>query len=74
LVAAELVQEIVHPALEHLRPGGTLAINAIHMSPIPELPYRLLYGERNLRSVTNFTAQDAGSFCARPQRSQYRPM
>ena len=32
-------------ALKHLRPGGTLAINAIHMSPIPEMEYRLIYGE-----------------------------
>jgi propanol-preferring alcohol dehydrogenase len=53
---------IVPRALEHLRTGGTLAINAIHMSPIPELPYRLLYGERSARSVANFTAQDAEEF------------
>lgn len=53
---------IVPRALEHLRPGGTLAINAIHMSPIPELPYPLLYGERTVRSVANFTAQDAEEY------------
>ena len=53
---------IVHRALEHLRPGGTLAINAIHMSPIPEMPYSLIYGERTLRSVANFTAQDAEEY------------
>lgn len=53
---------IVPLALGHLRPGATLAINAIHMSPIPELDYRLLYGERILRSVTNFTRQDATQF------------
>ncbi len=49
---------IVHKALEKLRPGGTLAINAIHMSPIPELPYPLIYGERTMRSVANATYQD----------------
>ena len=53
---------IVPQALSHLRPGGTLAVNAIHMSPIPELPYDLIYGERTLRSVANFTRQDAHKF------------
>ncbi|MCI0395459.1 MAG: zinc-dependent alcohol dehydrogenase family protein [Chloroflexi bacterium] len=53
---------IVPLALGHLRPGGTLAINAIHMSPIPEMPYHLLYEERVLRSVANVTRQDAQEF------------
>ena len=56
------VGEIVPKALEKLRPGGTLAINAIHMSPIPELPYELIYGERTLRSVANATRQDGVEF------------
>jgi propanol-preferring alcohol dehydrogenase len=50
---------IVPLALGHLRPGGTLAINAIHMSPIPQFDYDLIYGERVLRSVANFTRRDA---------------
>ena len=49
-------------ALGHLKPGGTLAINSIHMSPIPEMPYNLLWGERVLRSVANVTRQDAAEF------------
>ena len=53
---------IIPLALGHLRPGGTLAINAIHTSPIPEMPYHLIYGERVLRSVANFTRQDAEEF------------
>jgi propanol-preferring alcohol dehydrogenase len=48
--------------LEKLRPGGTLAINAIHLSPIPEMPYGLIYGERTLRSVANATYQDGVEF------------
>ena len=36
-----------------------MAINAIHLSPIPELPYNLIYGERTVRSVANSTRQDA---------------
>ena len=42
-----------------MRKGGTLAINAIHMSPIPEMPYDLIYGERTVRSVANCTREDA---------------
>jgi len=53
---------IVPQALEKLRPGGTLAINAIHMTPIPELDYQLIYGERTLRSVANSTYQDGVEF------------
>ena len=53
---------MVPAALAKLRKGGTLAINAIHMSPIPEMNYDLLYGERTVRSVTNLTRQDAREF------------
>lgn len=53
---------IVPHALGHLRAGGTLAINAVHMSPIPSMDYNLIYGERVLRSVANFTRQDAERF------------
>jgi propanol-preferring alcohol dehydrogenase len=56
------VGEIVPKALEKIRPGGTLAVNAIHMSPIPEMPYGLIYGERTLRSVANATHQDGLEF------------
>ncbi len=48
--------------LEKLRPAGTLAINAIHMSPIPEMEYKLIYGERTLRSVANATYRDGEEF------------
>jgi propanol-preferring alcohol dehydrogenase len=50
---------IVPEALRVLDKGGTLAINAIHMSPIPQMPYDLIYHERTLRSVANSTRQDA---------------
>jgi propanol-preferring alcohol dehydrogenase len=50
---------LVPEALRVLRKGGTLAINAIHMSPIPEMAYALLYGERTVRSVANATRRDA---------------
>jgi propanol-preferring alcohol dehydrogenase len=53
---------LVPLALRDLRPGGTLAINAVYMSPIPEFRYELIYNERLLRSVANFTRQDAREF------------
>ncbi len=54
--------KVVHAALANLRRGGTVAINAIHMSPIPEMPYPLIYWERTLRSVANATYQDGVEF------------
>lgn len=53
---------LVPPILAALRPGGTLAINAIHLSPIPEMPYERIYGERTIRSVANATRQDGREF------------
>ncbi len=53
---------LVPAALGMLRQGGTLAVNAIYLSPIPEIPYDLLYGERTLRSVSNATRQDGLDF------------
>jgi propanol-preferring alcohol dehydrogenase len=56
--------ESVVRALEMLRNGGTVSINAIHMSDIPSIPYDLLYGEKTITSVTNATYQDAFEFLA----------
>ena len=56
------VGALVPTVLGKLRKGGTLAINAIHMSPLPEMDYNLLYGERTVRSVTNATRRDAAEF------------
>jgi propanol-preferring alcohol dehydrogenase len=56
--------EIVPLALARLERGATLAINAIHMSPIPAIDYSLLYGERAICSVTNYTRRDAEEFLA----------
>jgi len=54
--------EIVPAALGALRKGGTLALGGIHMSPIPQMDYQLLYGERAVRSVANNTRQDGEDF------------
>jgi alcohol dehydrogenase, propanol-preferring len=40
-----------------------VAINAIHLDRIPQFDYdSLLWGERQLRSVTNMTRSDARDF------------
>ncbi|MDB5102496.1 MAG: alcohol dehydrogenase [Fibrobacteres bacterium] len=49
-------------ALSRLRRGGTVAINAVHMDPLPMVPYPLLYHERGLRSVANLTRRDVIEF------------
>jgi propanol-preferring alcohol dehydrogenase len=53
---------LVPVALGHLRRGGTLCVNAIHTSPIPAMPYALLWHERTLRTVANATRRDAEEF------------
>jgi propanol-preferring alcohol dehydrogenase len=56
---------VVLAALGSLRKGGVVAINAIHLDRIPEFDYdHLLWGERQLRSVTNMTRADARDFLA----------
>jgi alcohol dehydrogenase, propanol-preferring len=54
--------EIVPAALKALRKGGTLALAGIHMSPIPQFDYNLLYHERVVRSVANNTREDGEEF------------
>lgn len=53
---------IIPRALEVLRRGGVLAVNAVHVDRIPEFDYSLLYWERQLASVANLTRQDAREF------------
>jgi len=55
--------DVVVAALASLRKGGVVAVNAIHLDRIPEFDYdRLLWGERQIRSVTNMTRSDARDF------------
>ena len=44
--------------------GGIVVSGGIHMSDIPAFPYRLLWEERQLRSVANLTRQDGEEFLA----------
>jgi propanol-preferring alcohol dehydrogenase len=55
--------DVVVSALASLRKGGVVAINAIHLDRMPQFDYdRLLWGERQLRSVANMTRSDARDF------------
>jgi len=55
--------DVVVAALAALRKGGVVAINAIHLDRIPQFDYdKLLWGERQIRSVANMTREDARDF------------
>ena len=55
--------DVVIAALASLRKAGVVAINAIHLDRIPQFDYdRLLWGERQIRSVANMTRADARDF------------
>jgi propanol-preferring alcohol dehydrogenase len=53
---------LVPAALAVTDKGGTVVCAGIHMSPIPAFPYRLLWGERVVRSVANLTRADGEEF------------
>jgi propanol-preferring alcohol dehydrogenase len=66
--------DVVVAALASLRKGGVVAINAIHLDRMPEFDYdRLLWGERQIRSVANMTREDARDFLALAARIALRP-
>lgn len=52
------VGPLVPAALAHIEKGGVLVLGGIHMSPIPQMSYDLLWGERVVRSVANLTRRD----------------
>ncbi|RZU41576.1 zinc-binding alcohol dehydrogenase family protein [Edaphobacter modestus] len=65
---------VVVAALSSLRKGGVVAINAIHLDQMPAFDYdKLLWGERQIRSVANMTRQDARDFLALAQQIGIRP-
>lgn len=64
--------DLVPQMLDRLARGGTLAINAVYMSPIPTFDYRRLYWEKEVRSVANVTREDARAFLALAARIPVR--
>jgi propanol-preferring alcohol dehydrogenase len=66
--------DVVVGALRSLRKGGIVAVNAIHLDRIPEFDYdSLLWGERQIRSVTNMTRKDARDFLTIAARIRIKP-
>jgi propanol-preferring alcohol dehydrogenase len=58
------VGALVPQALRAVRKGGIVVCAGIHMTDIPAFPYRLLWGERTVRSVANLTRKDGEEFLA----------
>jgi alcohol dehydrogenase, propanol-preferring len=56
------VGSLVPQALRAVGKGGTVVCAGIHMSDIPSFPYRMLWGERTVRSVANLTRRDGEEF------------
>ena len=66
--------DVVVAALSSLRKGGVVAINAIHLDRMPEFDYdRLLWGERQIRSVANMTRDDGRDFLKLAAEIKLRP-
>jgi propanol-preferring alcohol dehydrogenase len=66
--------KVVVSALASLRKGGVVAINAIHLDSMPSFDYdKLLWGERQIRSVANMTRQNARDFLKIAHELQIRP-
>jgi len=66
--------DVVIAALSSLRKGGVVAINAIHLDRVPQFDYdRLLWGERQIRSVANMTREDAREFLRIASEIHLRP-
>jgi alcohol dehydrogenase, propanol-preferring len=65
--------KLVPPAMEALDRGGICSIAGIHLSDVPEMNYgRHLYQERELRSVTSNTRDDARALFAEASASRIR--
>lgn len=56
------VGDLVPQALRQLKRGGKVICAGIHMSPIPQFNYEILWGERSICSVANLTRQDGLDF------------
>jgi propanol-preferring alcohol dehydrogenase len=66
------VGALVPAALRAVVKGGTVVCGGIHMSDIPSFPYKILWGERVVRSVANLTRRDGEEFMALAPRVPVR--
>ena len=58
------VGALIPAALKATDKGGRVVSGGIHMSDIPAFPYRLLWEERQVRSVANLTRRDGEELLA----------
>lgn len=63
---------LVKVALEYLHPGGRVVTAGIYSTPIPEIPYQLIYGERCLQSVANSTRKDVQELIEFAEKLRFR--
>lgn len=64
------VGSLVPAALAATAKAGVVVCAGIHMSDVPSFPYRLLWGERVVRSVANLTRADGEAFMAIAARTR----
>jgi len=63
---------LVRVALEYLCPGGRVITAGIYSTPIPELPYDLVYKERCIQSVANSTRKDVQELIELSRRLHFK--
>jgi propanol-preferring alcohol dehydrogenase len=66
------VGALVPAALRVSRKGAVIVCAGIHLSPIPQFGYELLWGERVVRSVANLTRADGEEFLALARQARVR--
>jgi alcohol dehydrogenase, propanol-preferring len=66
------VGALVPTALAATAKGGIVVCAGIHMTDIPAFPYRLIWGERSVRSVANLTRHDGIEFLAIVEKARVR--
>ena len=66
------VGALVPAALKAVKKGGRVVCGGIHMSDIPQFPYRILWEERQIVSVANLTREDAREFLELAPRAGLR--
>ncbi len=68
--------EVIPFAMQNLRPGGRLVINATRKSTlIPQMDYaKYLWHEKEIKSVANVTRQDAEEFLPLAAKAGIKPV
>ncbi len=68
------VGEVIVEALRAMDRGGTVVVNAIHLDRVPQFDYDMLWLERSIKSVANYTRADAREFLALAARLPVRTL